>query len=99
METLWADLEKDEAEATRALLKMSTQPDQTVGFLKDKMKPLTLDSVRLKAYLLRLGSPNEALWKKAFEDLEYFDPRLAMDLPTSWTRSPRRRPASGWSRC
>ena len=38
---------------------MSTRPDQAVAFLKDKLKPLMLDSVRLKAYLLRLGSPNE----------------------------------------
>ena len=51
-----------------------------MAFLKERMKPLVLDSVKLKAYLLRLGSPNEALWKKAFEDPEYYDPRLAMDL-------------------
>ena len=80
MEACWADLEKDEATASRALLKMSTRPEEAVAFLKERMKPLVLDSVKLKAYLLRLGSPNEALWKKAFEDLEYYDPRLAMDL-------------------
>jgi len=82
MEAWWADLEKGEAEASRALLNLSTQPEQAVAFLKDRIKPLLLDSVRLKAYLLRLGSSNEALWKQAFEDLEYYDPRLAMDLPT-----------------
>jgi hypothetical protein len=82
MEAWWSDLEKDEAAASRALLLMSTRPEQAVAFLKDNLKPLTLDSVRLKAYLLRLGSPNEAVWRKAFEDLEYYDPRLAMDLQT-----------------
>lgn len=80
MEALWSDFEKDEATATRAVLTMSTQPAEAVAFLKDKLKPLVLDTVKLKAYLLRLGSANEALWKKAFEDLEYYDPRLAMDL-------------------
>jgi hypothetical protein len=86
METWWSDLEKGEADASRALLAMSTQPEQTVKFLKDKLKPLKLDPVRLKAYLLRLGSSNEALWKEAFEDLEYYDPRLAMDLQTLMDR-------------
>jgi hypothetical protein len=76
----WGDLEEDEAEATRAVLGLSTRPQETVAFLKDKIKPLKLDAVQLKAYLLRLGSSNEALWKKAFDDLEYYDPRLAMHL-------------------
>ncbi|WP_165226588.1 cellulase family glycosylhydrolase [Aquisphaera insulae] len=77
---LWKDLEKDEVEASRALLILSTRPAEVVPFLKEQLRPLRLDAVRLKAYLLRLVSPNEALAKKAFEDLEYFDPRLAMDL-------------------
>jgi hypothetical protein len=59
---------------------LSTRPEETVALLNDKLKPFKLDSLRLKAYLLRLGSSNEAVWKKAFEDLEYYDPRLAMDL-------------------
>jgi len=93
MDAWWTDLEKDEAAATGAVLEMYTRPEATVTFLKDKLKPLTLDSVRLKAYLLRLGSSNEALWKKAFEDLEYYDPRLAMDLESlmdKFTETPTR---------
>jgi hypothetical protein len=80
LEAWWDDLEKGTIESSRALLGFSDHPQQALEFLKAKLKPLKLDAVRLKAYLLRLGSDNETLWKQAFEDLEYFDPRLAMDL-------------------
>jgi hypothetical protein len=80
LEAWWADLEDEDYKASRALLNLADRPAESVAFLKDKLKALKLDSVRLKAFLLRLGSDNEALWKQAFEDLEYFDPRLAMDL-------------------
>src|SRR5262245_20266156 len=81
LEAWWTDLERGEEDATRALLQLSVRPSQAVDFLKNRMKPLRLDSVRLKAFLLRLGSENEKLWKQAFDDLEYYDPRLAMELP------------------
>jgi hypothetical protein len=82
LEAWWADLEDVDSKASRALLSLADRPGQAVPFLKHKLKPLKLDSVRLKAFLLRLGSDNEALWKQAFADLEYYDPRLAMDLPS-----------------
>src|SRR5262245_27687089 len=44
IEALWADLEKGETEATRAVLKLSPRPRETVDFLKTKMKPLKLSS-------------------------------------------------------
>jgi hypothetical protein len=92
-EALWENLEKGAADASRALLALSDGPDQAVTFLRAKLKPLKLDALHLKAYLLRLGSDNEKLWKQAFEDLEYFDPRLAMDLESLMgrvTESPTR---------
>ncbi|QEH33002.1 hypothetical protein OJF2_14940 [Aquisphaera giovannonii] len=82
LQALWEDLEKDDTEASRALLTLSTRPADAVAFLDEHLKPLKLDAVHLKAYLMRLASPNEVLARKAFEDLEYFDPRLAMDLPS-----------------
>jgi hypothetical protein len=81
LEILWADLEKGETEATLALLKLSAQPKEAVDFLKTKMKPLILSSVQLKTLMLKLGNGNEIVWKPALEELEYFDPRLALDLP------------------
>jgi hypothetical protein len=80
MEAWWADLEKEDAEASRALLELYDRKAAAVPFLKDKMKPLRISSARVKALLLKLNSANENLWKTAFEELEYFDPRLAIEL-------------------
>ncbi len=86
LEGYWADLGKGETDATRALLKLADHPKEAVTFLKTKLKPLRISSGEVKALLLKLGSENEALWKPAFEELEYFDPRLAIDLQTLMDR-------------
>lgn len=57
-----------------------------VPFLKGKMKPLRITSGQAKALLLKLNSADEHLWKTAFEELEYFDPRLAIKLPEMMDR-------------
>ncbi len=93
MEAWWVDLEKGETPATRALLNLSDRPKDTVAFLKKKMKPLTITSGQVKALLLKLGSANDEVWKPAFEELEYFDPRLAIGLQTlmdRYTETPAR---------
>jgi hypothetical protein len=82
LEALWAELEKDEPAASRALLKLSARPKEVVGFLKAKVKPLAIDEKRVRALIADLGAEKEETWKAAFEELEYFDPRLAIDLPT-----------------
>jgi hypothetical protein len=82
MEDWWLGLEKDEPEASRSLLKLADRRDAAVTFLKGKMKPLTLDAERLDGLLDKLASEDEQVWKPAFEELEYFDPRLAIDLET-----------------
>jgi hypothetical protein len=50
------------------------------------MKPLKVTAAEVRALLLKLGSPSEKIWKPAFEDLEYLDPRLAIDLETLMDR-------------
>jgi hypothetical protein len=82
METWWADLAKREPDASRALLNLATKPDAVVAFLKGKLRPLKIDAEAVKALLLKLGNEDEAVWKAAFEELEYFDPRLAISLET-----------------
>ena len=82
LEGCWADLEKGEADAARALLKLADQPAESVAFLGEKMRPLKLDAERAQLLLVNLGSDNEQTWKAAYEELEYFDPRLAIDLET-----------------
>jgi hypothetical protein len=80
IEAWWVDLEKGDMAATKALLNLSDRPNDTVAFLKKRLKPLTISSGQVKALLLKLGNGNESVWKPAFEELEYFDPRLAIDL-------------------
>jgi hypothetical protein len=82
IESYWADLEKEDAVATRALLLLSARPVETVAFLKEAMKPLRIEPEAVKALLTKLGSDKDDVWKPAFEELEYFDPRLAIDLST-----------------
>jgi hypothetical protein len=86
MEALWADLEKDEITATRALLNLADRRDEMVTFLKAKMRPLKITDAEVRALLLKLGSENPNIWRPAFEELEYFDPRLAIDLETLMDR-------------
>jgi hypothetical protein len=80
MESWWVDLEKDDVKASRALLNLYEISDRAIPFLKDKLKPLKIGSGRVKTLLLKLNSADECLWKSAFEELEYFDPRLAIEL-------------------
>src|SRR5437867_6374919 len=76
----WADLEKGEADAARALLKLADRPGQAVALLREKLRPLKIDAERVQLLLVNLGSDDEQTWKSAFEELEYFDPRLAIGL-------------------
>jgi predicted Zn-dependent protease len=80
LETWWNDLEKTEAVAARALLRMADRPKETVAFLKQHLKPLKITAERVQTLLVNLGSAKEVTWKAAYEELEYFDPRLAIDL-------------------
>ncbi len=88
MDALWADLEKGDAEASRALLAMSDHPGEAVAFLKEKLQPLAIDAEKVRALIEWLGSDDEAVWKGAFEQLEYFDPRLAIDIETLMNQNP-----------
>ena len=82
LEARWVDLEKGEPTASMALLELNARPKESVPFLKERMKPLKIDAERVRALLTELGSKDEAVWKPAFEELEYFDPRLAIGLET-----------------
>jgi hypothetical protein len=78
--TWWADLEKTELEAAQVLLNFADRPAESVAFLKKQMRPLTIDGERVQTLLTDLGSEDDAIWKPAFEELQYFDPRLVFDL-------------------
>jgi hypothetical protein len=82
LEDLWADLAGDEITASRALLKLADRPTEAVALCAEKLKALTIDEKGVRALLADLGDEEEQTWKSAVEKLEYFDPRLAIDLPT-----------------
>jgi RNA polymerase sigma factor (sigma-70 family) len=81
-ETLWDDLMSlDEPRASRAVLtyyRYIPKKDQ-VPFLKGKLKPLKADKEATRKRIADLGSDKEPVWKAAFADLCYFDPRLALN--------------------
>ena len=68
------------------MLNFADRPKAAAAFLRKKLKPLTISSAQVEAMLLKLGNTNEAVWKPAFEELDYFDPRLAIDLETLMER-------------
>jgi hypothetical protein len=82
MQKWWDDLAKPEPACSRALLKFAGHPDQSVAFFKEQLKPLTIEAADVRSLIKDLDSDEENVWRPAFERLEYFDPRLAIDLPT-----------------
>ncbi|MBX9628023.1 MAG: hypothetical protein K2X82_29765 [Gemmataceae bacterium] len=82
LDPLWADLAKDEPEASRALLVMAARPGDVVPYLKEKLRPLKTTPERVRKLSKDLGSNDEGVWKPAYEEFEYLDPRLAVDLVT-----------------
>ena len=80
IDVCWTDLAKAEAEASCALLELYDRAKDTVHFLAARLMPLRISSAQMRGLLLKLNSANEQVWKPAFEELEYFDPRLAIDL-------------------
>jgi hypothetical protein len=79
LDALWLDLlSADELTAGRALLKLAAWPDDTVGYLKERLEPLQLTRERAKQLLADLGGANEKTARSAFAQLQYFDPRLVL---------------------
>ncbi|HEX3356155.1 MAG TPA: hypothetical protein VHS31_04150 [Tepidisphaeraceae bacterium] len=85
LESWWADLEKPDPDASLALLNFAGKPEPTIAFLKDHLTPLTISAEDVNKLIGDLGSDDDAVWKPAFEKLEYLDPRLAIDLQTLMT--------------
>lgn len=75
----WADLlSADEQVAGRALLRMASSGDLAVEYLKREVRPLLLTKERAETLIADLGSGDEKKERAAFEELSYFDPRLAL---------------------
>ena len=79
LDELWEDLAKEEVPASRALLQMADRKDDLVPFLRKRLKPLTITAARVRELVKDLGDKNDAVATEAYEALEYFDPRLAIE--------------------
>jgi hypothetical protein len=78
-DALWADLlSTDEHTAGLAMLRLAARGDDTLGYLKQKLRPLNLTRQRAKELLADLGGADEETARVAFDELRYFDPRLAL---------------------
>jgi hypothetical protein len=78
LDVLWADLlSADELTAGRALLKFAERPDDAVNYLREKMIPLNLTKEQGNQLVAQLGGDDKEA-RAAFDELTYFDPRLAL---------------------
>ena len=80
LDKLWTDmLSGDEQIAGRAMLRLASKGGDAVEYLRKNLRPLTLSKQRAIQLLDALGGGNEKVARAAFEELRYFDPRLALD--------------------
>ncbi|MFO0966413.1 MAG: hypothetical protein U0793_12625 [Gemmataceae bacterium] len=69
----WAELSAaEESRAVRAALALAAQPDETLAFLKDELRPVKDDPVRVAALLADLASPKFVMRERAGAELEYY---------------------------
>jgi hypothetical protein len=85
MQKWWDDLEKREPECSRALLQFADYPAESVAFFAERLKPLKITEDEVKSLISDLESDDKNVWKPAFDKMQYFDPRLAIDLSTLMT--------------
>lgn len=80
LEGWWADLKSWDAVAcTRAVLALVDHP-QAVPFLKEKLPPVTATKEQVTRWLKDLNGDDEKARDRAFEELRYFDPRIALTV-------------------
>ncbi len=82
-EGAWERLAQDEPHATRAVLDFAARPDDAVAFFNTSLQPLKADKTEIKKLIVDLGSDNFAVWKPAFDRLNYLDPALALAPDTA----------------
>ena len=80
LKTHWNALLGTEPSSTRAILQLAKTPEATIAFIANRVHPLTLSDERLERLLDDLRSSDDSVWKAAFHELEYFDPRLALGI-------------------
>ncbi|TWT79563.1 hypothetical protein CA13_09670 [Planctomycetes bacterium CA13] len=80
LESVWESLLGHEPESTRALLQLEKNATLATAFLAERIRPLHLTDDRLEALLNALQSSDDNVWQLAYQELSYFDPRLALTI-------------------
>jgi RNA polymerase sigma factor (sigma-70 family) len=88
-ERVWADLYRDEPDASRAVLELASSPKAALALFaeKGKLRPLKADKEQVKKWIADLGSEKESEWKEAYRELDYFDPILVMTPAEAWAEA------------
>lgn len=80
-EALWKELDAPEPVArVRAAFGFLDDPN-AAAYLKEKLPPVEASKEQITKWLKDLDSDDEKVWKAAYEQLEYFNPQLALTLP------------------
>jgi hypothetical protein len=77
----WKDLlSSDETVSTRAALTLASKPDQSVKFLKEKLRPVKADPKTVSRLMEELGSKDFQTREAAQQELEYLSKYVKKDL-------------------
>jgi hypothetical protein len=72
LEALWADLmSNDEARAARATLMLAAKPDETLPFLRERLRPVKVDAAAIAKLVKQLDSEDFETREAASRELEY----------------------------
>lgn len=80
LDALWAELAKPEPASTRAVLKFAARQKDATPYFKEKLPPLKITAEKVQKLLADLNAEKAETWRAAVDQLDYFDPRLAVGL-------------------
>src|SRR5262245_36039101 len=89
LDALWADLASpDDPRALRAALALAATPQESVRFLKDRLKPVKVDARAVAKQIALLDSDDFTEREKAAEELEYLGKHARPVLEKARDESP-----------
>jgi RNA polymerase sigma factor (sigma-70 family) len=71
LEVAWTDLLGDETKAARAVLTLAANAKEALPFLKERLKPVTVDPKRMAQWLADLDAETFAVREQATAELEF----------------------------
>lgn len=87
LDRLFNNLGSYSSHSIRAALTFVGQPDVTVRYLNEKLRPVKIDEKQAKALLAKMFAEDEKEWRTTLYELQHFDPRLVMSIPEIWAEA------------